>query len=155
MQVQERKPRAEQHPRFELTPAEALLLWARRKGRSGVTIRQIHAENGHEAAERIQAAELYLRERFTSQNCYNSIRWAYRAKSSCGRAAMAGVPMPGSAIEKMMVDNHYQEACLLEQETGVRFVVDHIWPIRRGGPHLPWNLQVITAGENTKKGNDI
>jgi hypothetical protein len=31
----------------------------------------------------------------------------------------------------------------------------NIWPISKGGPHLPWNLQVITREENRSKRDKI
>lgn len=54
-------------------------------------------------------------------------------------------------IEKIMCANYYKEAKRLTQETGIKHEVDHIWPLSRGGPHLPWSLMVITAEENRKK----
>lgn len=62
---------------------------------------------------------------------------------------------PMSSIERMMCNNYYKEARRLTEETGIKHEVDHIWPLSRGGPHLPWNLRVITAEENRKKGNKI
>jgi transposase len=77
------------------------------------------------------------------------------ASASRRRARMRGVPQPHSIIEKLMVQNYYEEAARLSKETGVPHHVDHIWPISKGGPHLPWNLQVITGSENCSKGARI
>jgi 5-methylcytosine-specific restriction endonuclease McrA len=62
---------------------------------------------------------------------------------------------PMTEIEKMMCKNYYLIARELTEQTGIKHEVDHIWPISKGGPHLPWNLQVLTKEENRKKSNKI
>lgn len=45
-----------------------------------------------------------------------------------------------------------------EYKKDMRFQVDHIYPIQHThvcGLHVPWNMQIIDAKENQKKGNDI
>jgi 5-methylcytosine-specific restriction endonuclease McrA len=66
-----------------------------------------------------------------------------------------GLVFPMTAIEKMMCRNYYEIARELTEQTGVPHEVDHIWPISKGGPHLPWNLQVLTKEENRKKRDNI
>lgn len=60
-----------------------------------------------------------------------------------------------TTIEAMMIRNYYEDAQRLTQETGIQHHVDHIWPLSKGGPHLPWNLRVITATENLSKSDKI
>ena len=62
---------------------------------------------------------------------------------------------PMRKIEKMMCRNYYLTARELTEQTGIKHEVDHIWPIAKGGPHLPWNLQVLTAEENRRKRDKI
>jgi transposase len=63
--------------------------------------------------------------------------------------------LPMTRIEKMMCTNYYKLARELTEQTGIPHEVDHIWPLAKGGPHLPWNLQVLTAEENRKKRDKI
>ena len=49
------------------------------------------------------------------------------------------------------IEWYYKQAKLLEQLTGIPHHVDHIHPLSKGGLHVPWNLQVLTAEENIKK----
>ena len=54
------------------------------------------------------------------------------------------------------IEEFYKEARRLTEETGVKYVVDHYWPINGKGScglHVPWNLRVITQRENDSKGN--
>ena len=62
---------------------------------------------------------------------------------------------PCSEIEKLMIKYRYEDARRLGEQTGVEHHVDHIIPLVRGGPHLPWNLQVITKDQNLSKGAKI
>ena len=62
---------------------------------------------------------------------------------------------PTNYIENLMMRYRYEDAQRLTAETGIKHEVDHIWPLSKGGPHLPWNLQVITAEENRSKSDTI
>lgn len=40
---------------------------------------------------------------------------------------------------------------MLDEETGIKWAVDHIWPLAKGGPHHHCNLQVIPLSINCEK----
>ena len=77
------------------------------------------------------------------------------AQDSSHHARGLGAAMPSSEIEKLMVLYKYEDALALSAETGVKHEVDHMIPLSKGGPHLPWNLQVLTRSENRQKYNSI
>ena len=56
-------------------------------------------------------------------------------------------------LEQQEISQIYGERDRLNQEAGfIRYHVDHIAPLARGGQHHPNNLQVINASDNARKG---
>jgi 5-methylcytosine-specific restriction endonuclease McrA len=118
--------------------------------------------------EWVQANSESVRQKAAEYRSTPAIREANRVRSRAwyqankGRKTEAALirrgrlqKWPCSTIEKMMIEYRYQDARRLTEETGVVHHVDHIIPIKRGGPHLPWNLRVIPWYENLKKGAKI
>lgn len=53
--------------------------------------------------------------------------------------------------QRTQVAAMYVAARLMTLNTGVRYHVDHIIPLSRGGKHHPRNLQILTAEQNQRK----
>ena len=56
------------------------------------------------------------------------------------------------------IEEVYIEAARLTKETGVKYSVDHIYPLQGIGSiglHVPWNLRVITFSSNSSKKNRL
>lgn len=52
----------------------------------------------------------------------------------------------------------YQDCDKISENTGVKYHVDHIYPITHKlfcGLNVPWNLKAIPASENLRKGNRV
>jgi hypothetical protein len=60
-----------------------------------------------------------------------------------------------SDADKSKIQNFYDEAKRLTQETGIKHEVDHVIPVSLGGLHHQDNLQILPWFENRKKGNKI
>ena len=61
-----------------------------------------------------------------------------------------------SVLERGKIENLYKEKNRLNSEAGlIKFHVDHIIPLSRGGAHVFENLRIISAKENLAKGSKI
>ena len=56
--------------------------------------------------------------------------------------------------EKIEIKKIYKKRTFLNNKNGsIKFHIDHIYPISKGGLHHPHNLRLISAKENLKKGS--
>jgi len=91
--------------------------------------------------------------------------WAKKNRSKLNdtdsaRRALEMKAMPSwlNAIHKAQIQEMYDVAVAKTMQTGVKYEVDHIHPLKGdgfNGLHVPWNLQVISQYENRSKGNSF
>jgi len=91
--------------------------------------------------------------------------WGYRhydyrlAQNAVRRARRKlGTPAALTKDQMLWIQWMYRHAKKMTEITGVPHHVDHIHPLKGEnfcGLHVPWNLQVIPAEENIKKGNRL
>jgi 5-methylcytosine-specific restriction endonuclease McrA len=53
--------------------------------------------------------------------------------------------------DKIIIDELYLAAKRIEKCTGLKFEIDHVIPLSKGGLHHPTNLQLLAASINRKK----
>ncbi|QGH74791.1 hypothetical protein MAL1_00012 [Bacteriophage DSS3_MAL1] len=89
--------------------------------------------------------------------------WRARNRAKCKAKKMRHIAALEMATPTWLTDDQweqmnvtYEERDRITAETGVQHHVDHIVPLRGEsvcGLHVPWNLRVISAEHNTRKGN--
>lgn len=99
--------------------------------------------------DQLEKAKTRRKDNRASRNFYNATRHAIKLRAS---------PPWLTADHKRQIKSMYKLSEKLTQETGIRYNVDHIHPLQCKdccGLHVPWNLTVITARENSRKRNKL
>lgn len=105
------------------------------------------------------------REKHKEIRAKNNKEWKLNNREKCTevenrRRAKKLNATPSWLTEKHIkeIQNIYKECAKIAKETGIKHNVDHIIPLQGvnvSGMHVPWNLQILTAENNSKKGNRI
>ena len=110
-------------------------------------------EKNREACRKYRAMNPEKR-RHSQESYRKRYPWKHAEKQRRRTASMIRATPPWSSIAEMQAI--YESARRRQEETGIRMHVDHIVPLKASkvcGLHVPWNLQVLPAVENIRKGN--
>ncbi len=140
------------------------ILWAKNNSKRSKEIIDLWNQNNREKeAQRAQKwrkdnPDTYKKSIRTWRN-KNAVAYrAYMAKATADRnaAEKRRTPQWLNKEQDWLIQQAYELAQLRTKMFNFSWHVDHVVPLRGkdvSGLHVPWNLQVIAAAENTKKGN--
>jgi hypothetical protein len=116
-------------------------------------------KNKEKISERVIKWQRENKEKYAekSKRCYERTKHNKFAYEAFKRAARRNaVPKWIGEELKQEIQKFYVEARLKTRDTGTKYEVDHIVPLKGEkvcGLHVPWNLRVITQFENRSKQN--
>ena len=106
----------------------------------------------------------YYKENKESVDAYN-YKWRHENPGKINNltalrriAKLQATPKNLTKEQKKEIKAFYVEAARLTRETGIKHHVDHILPLQGEsitGLHVPWNLQILTESENSRKRNQF
>lgn len=120
----------------------------------------------HEAnRDRVAAARKRWYEKNKEKNAENARKYSqenpeWKAAHCAKRRARKLRACPPWLTEEQLkaIESFYKDAKAQFKRTGVPHHVDHIVPLQGrnvSGLHVPWNLQILTASDNSKKSNKL
>lgn len=120
--------------------------------------RESHNRRKRRIAITAYARQRYCSERETVRAATEKWRRANLAKDAANTARRKAARLKACPVwaDLSEIEKFYIEARRLTEVTGIKHEVDHIHPLRGNGLcglHVPWNLQVITKSENSRKKN--
>tara|TARA_R110002126_G_scaffold183929_1_gene332374 strand:+ start:46 stop:690 length:645 start_codon:yes stop_codon:yes gene_type:complete len=98
------------------------------------------------------------RHRVTNKAWYEANLDKHNASSSRRRALkLKLIPkhLKNCLVEKQRIINIHKLRNLMINVTGIKHHIDHMWPLKDGGPEWSGNMQIITAHENLSKGSSV
>jgi 5-methylcytosine-specific restriction endonuclease McrA len=127
--------------------------------------KEVHKEYGYKWAKenRDKTREIWQRykKRHPDRVAAHSNRWKknnpIKVKiMACNSEAKRRARMEGTSAhlnqeQQAIVKCFYDQAQRLQKRLGIKFHVDHIIPLSKGGMHIPTNLQVLPASINVRK----
>ena len=120
--------------------------------------RWIEANTDMDAASKKKYYEQHKEENAESAREYARLHPWWKAAHCAKRRAtkLKAMPVWLDEDDLWLIEEIHELAQLRSKYTGIKHVVDHIVPLQGKavcGLHVPWNMRVITASENSHKGN--
>jgi hypothetical protein len=127
--------------------------------------KEAHKQSGYKWAsenkEKVKEIQRNFYKKYPERKAASFERWRknnpIKAKiMACNRVAKRRAKMEGTSAhlnenQLSIVKCFYIQAKRLQERLGIKFHVDHIVPLSKGGMHTPTNLQVLPASLNFRK----
>ena len=119
--------------------------WVENKEKQRIRRRKWYAKNREERAA--------YRKKHREENI-ESVRVRKRTDEAKRRAVKKEASVELTYAQEAMIRHYHEHASRLAEKLGIKFHVDHVVPLSKGGLHHPSNLQVVPAKWNLTKNNN-